>query len=91
MLITFFDDKGFINKEFVPSGQTITGQYYLAVLKLLMDSIRRIRSEYRTENGWCSFYDNEPTFLVVCRFLAKNNICVGSSTVFTCPKQKMKL
>ena len=32
ILITFFDSKGIIHKEFVPTGQTITGAYYLEVL-----------------------------------------------------------
>ena len=31
MLITFFDSKGIIHKDFVPTGQTITGAYYLEV------------------------------------------------------------
>jgi len=34
MLITFFDSKGITHKEFLQSGQTITGEYYLTVLKL---------------------------------------------------------
>ena len=47
MLITFFDSKRIIHREFVPTGQTITGAYYLQILKRLMAKIRRIRSEYR--------------------------------------------
>ena len=46
-LITFFDSKGIIHREFVPTDQTITGAYYLEVLKRLMARIRRIRPEYR--------------------------------------------
>ena len=41
-LITFFDSKGIIHREFVPTGQTITDAYYLEVLKRLMARIRRI-------------------------------------------------
>ena len=33
MLITFFDLKEIIHKEFVPSGQTVTAEYCLDVLK----------------------------------------------------------
>ena len=35
MLIIFFDSKGIIHREFVPTGQKITGAYYLGVLKRL--------------------------------------------------------
>ena len=43
MLITFSDSKGIINREFIPTGQAITGAYYLEVLKRLLARIRRIR------------------------------------------------
>ncbi|GFV76819.1 putative DD34D transposase [Trichonephila clavipes] len=78
MLITFFDARGIIKKEFVPSGQTITGQYYIAVIKRFMVRIRRFRLEYRTENSWCLLNYNALSHnsLVVRRFLAKNNVCV---------------
>ncbi|UYV61578.1 hypothetical protein LAZ67_1005355 [Cordylochernes scorpioides] len=78
MLITFFDSRGIIHKEFVPAGQTITGEYYLNVLKRLIARIRRIRPEYRDENSWCLLHDNAPSHssLIVRRFLAKNNVCV---------------
>ena len=39
MLITFFDTKGIIYKEFVPSGQTVTAEYCVDVLKCLMARI----------------------------------------------------
>ncbi|GFX60163.1 hypothetical protein TNCV_4533241 [Trichonephila clavipes] len=58
ILMAFFDARGIIHKEFVPIGQTVIGQYYLAVLKLLMAKIRPIRPEYRTENSWCLIHDN---------------------------------
>ncbi|UYV73952.1 hypothetical protein LAZ67_11001570 [Cordylochernes scorpioides] len=78
MLITFFDSRGIIHKEFVPAGQTITGEYYLNVLKRLIARIRRIRPEYRNEDSWCLLHDNAPSHssLIVRRFLAKNNVCV---------------
>ncbi|GFV61011.1 putative DD34D transposase [Trichonephila clavipes] len=77
MLITFFDARGIIHKEFFPTGQTITGQYCLAVLKRLMARICCIRPGYWTESSWCLLHDNAPshTFLVVHLFLAKNNVC----------------
>ncbi|UYV65759.1 hypothetical protein LAZ67_3005353 [Cordylochernes scorpioides] len=78
MLITIFDSRGIIHKEFVPAGQTITGEYYLNFLKRLIARIRRIRPEYRDEDSWCLLHDNAPSHssLIVRRFLAKNNVCV---------------
>ncbi|UYV84063.1 hypothetical protein LAZ67_X001033 [Cordylochernes scorpioides] len=61
MLITFFDSRGIIHKEFVPAGQTITGAYYLNVLKRLIARNRRIRAEYRDEDSWCLLHDNAPS------------------------------
>ena len=78
MLVTFFDSKGIIHKEFLPSGQTMTGEYYFHILKRLLARIRRIRPEYRDESSWCFLHDNGPphTSLIVRRLLAKNNVCV---------------
>ena len=78
MLITFFDSKGIIHKEFVPTGQTITGAYYLEVLKRLMGRIHRIRPEYRDPEDWSLLHDNAPshTSLIVCQFLARNRVSV---------------
>ncbi|GFV33338.1 hypothetical protein TNCV_1498581 [Trichonephila clavipes] len=50
VLVTFYDARSIIHKEFFPAGQTITGQYYLVVLKRLMSRIRRILPEYRAES-----------------------------------------
>ena len=56
-----------IHKEFLPSGKTITGEYYLTVLKRLMSRICRIRPEYKDESSWCLLHDNAPShaFLIV--------------------------
>ncbi|GFX32830.1 HTH_48 domain-containing protein [Trichonephila clavipes] len=72
-LITFFHARGIIDKEFVPTGQIITDQYYLDVLKRLMARIHRIHPEYR-----CLLHDNalSHTSLAARRILAKNNVCV---------------
>ena len=44
--------KGIIKRKFVPNGQTITGAYYLEVLKRLMVRVRDIRPEYRDAEAW---------------------------------------
>ena len=78
MFITFFDSKGIIHRESVPNGQTITGAYYLEVLKRLMFRIRRILPEYRDLKTWSLLYDNAPSHisLIIRQFLARNQVCV---------------
>ncbi|KAG5336738.1 SETMR methyltransferase, partial [Acromyrmex heyeri] len=67
-----------IHKEFVPTGQTIIGAYYLEVLKRLMGRIHRIRPEYRDPEDWSLLHDNAPshTSLIVRQCLARNRISV---------------
>ena len=43
MLICFFDQKGIVHKEFVPPGQTVNAAFYVEVLKLLRETVRRKR------------------------------------------------
>ena len=78
IIITFFDSKGIIHREFVPTGQKITGAYYLKVLKRLMTRIRRIQPEYRDPEPWSLLHDNTPshTSLIVRQFLAWDQVCV---------------
>ncbi|GFW56584.1 putative DD34D transposase [Trichonephila clavipes] len=73
MLLTFFDARYIIHKEFDPIRQTVTGQYYLAVLKRLKARIQRIRAEYRTERSWC--------FSSI--FRTKNTVCVFNHTSYS--------
>ena len=61
MLITFFNSKGIMHREYVPTGQTITGVFYFEVLKRMMARIRRIRPEYRNPGAWSLFHDNAPS------------------------------
>ncbi|CAK9801097.1 Mariner Mos1 transposase [Anthophora plagiata] len=76
MLIVFYDSKGIIHKEFVPSGTTVTAEYYLAVLKRLVGRVHRIRPEYREPSSWRLLHDNAPAHrsLIVTDFLTKNDI-----------------
>ena len=78
MLITFFDSKGIIHREFVPTGQKCTGAYHLEVLTRLMARVRCIRFEYHDLETWSLLRDNAPshTSLIVRQFLARNQVCV---------------
>ena len=41
MLLTFFDIRGTVHYEFVPTGQTVNHVYYLEVLERLREKVRR--------------------------------------------------
>ena len=76
LLTVFFDSQGIIQHEYAPSGQTVTGAYYLNVLRHLRDAIRRKRPDMWTTGDWKLHHDNAPahTSLLIQQFLAKFNI-----------------
>jgi len=51
MLIVFFDIRGIVMAERVPSGQTVNQQYYIEGLTKLLESVKRKRQEL-WRNGW---------------------------------------
>ena len=56
LLITFYDSKGIIHKEFVPPGKTVNAVYCLGVMKRLLARIRRAvcgRNIVKVEAGVC--------------------------------------
>lgn len=76
MLICFYDSKGIIYKEFVPSGSTVNAEFYLNVLKRLLNRIRRVRPEYREPGSWRLLHDNAPSHRssIITDFFTKNQI-----------------
>lgn len=76
MLICFYDSKRIIHKEFVPPGQTVTGDFYVGVMKRLLKRIHRIRPEYRENGSWTLLHDNAPSHRsrIVSELLIKNHI-----------------
>ena len=74
-LITFFDSKRILHWEFIPPDQTITGTYYLKVLKSLTARIRLICPDYRDLETWSLLHDNaaSQTSLIVRQFLDRNS------------------
>jgi len=45
MIVAFFDSRGIIHKEFVPSGQTVNQVYYRQVLERLRKRVNRVRPD----------------------------------------------
>jgi histone-lysine N-methyltransferase SETMAR len=99
MLIWFFDTEGIMHKEFVPPGQTMNGNFYCEVLKLL----REKRPVKWCNNSWALHHDNAPahTLLLVRRFFPSMKMShpphhpyspdLAPCDFFLFPKMKLKL
>ena len=76
MIIVFFDSRGFVNKEFVPPGQTVNHAFYKDVLERLRKWVQRVRKDIA--DNWVLQHDNTPAHngLSIREFLAKKNIPV---------------
>ena len=74
--LCFFDFRGIVHYEFVPTGQTVNKVYYLEVLKKLREKVRRKRPEIFANNSWILHHDNAPahTALSAREFLATKQI-----------------
>jgi len=77
-LLTFFDIRGIVHYEFVPTGQTVNQVYYLEVLERLHDKVRRKEPKLFANKSWILHHDNAParTALSVREFLATKQITV---------------
>lgn len=73
-MTVFFDFHGVVHSEFLPEGQTVNKEYYLAVMHRLRETIRKKRPELWQNKNWLLHYDNAPahTSMLVRDFLAKN-------------------
>ena len=78
MIITFFDVKGNVHKEFVPKGQNVNSWFYCAVLRRLRVNVRRRRPKLWREQTWLLHHDNAPshTSVFTQQFMAKNKMAV---------------
>lgn len=74
MLIVFFDCRGVVHKEFVPTRQTVNAKFYVQVLDRLRKRVARVRPEIK--HAWILHHDNASshTALTVREFLATKNI-----------------
>jgi len=103
IIITFFDIKGIVQKEFVPKGQAVNSRFYCEVLRRLHEKVRRHRPQLWREQTWLLLHDNAPSHTAVLtqQFLAKNKIAViphppyfpdlAPCDFFLFPKMKLKL
>ena len=85
MLLTFFDTRGIVHYEFVPTGQTVTQVYYLEVLEGLREKVRRQRPELFANNSWTLYHDNAPAHMAlsVRESLATKQITVSEHQAYS--------
>jgi len=85
MIITFFDVKGIVHKELVPTGQTVNSGFYCEVLRRLRENVRRRRHKLWREHTCLLHHEKAPshTSVLTHRFLAKNNIAVIPHTLYS--------
>ena len=60
MLLPFFDIRGIVHYEFVPTGQTVNQVYYLEVLERLCEKVQCKRPTLFANNSWILHHDNAP-------------------------------
>jgi len=51
MLLTFFDIRGIVRYEFIPTGQTVNEVYYLEVLEGLREKVTQERPNLFANNS----------------------------------------
>ena len=75
MLTVFFDYRGVVHYEFLPTGQTVNKEYYLSVMRRLREAIRLKRPDLWSMGNWFLHHDNAPahTALIVREHFAKNS------------------
>jgi len=78
MLLTFFDIRGIVHYEFVPTEQTVNQVYCLEVLGRLHEKVIWKQPKLFANNSWILCHDNAPahTALSVREFLATKQITV---------------
>jgi hypothetical protein len=103
MIITFFDIKGTVHKESVPTCQIVNSGFYCDVLRRLRENLRRRRPELWREHASILHHDNAPshTSVLTQKFLVKNKMAtilhppyspdLALCDFFLFPKIKLKL
>ncbi len=96
--VAFFD-----SREFIPTGQTVTANFFNDVLDRLIKRINRIRPDLRASGDWFLQLDNAPVqnTTSVRQFLAKKNVTIlhhrpylpdlALADYFLFPKLKLQL
>ncbi len=73
MLTVFFDCRGVVHYEFLPAGQKVNRYYYLMILLLWREAIRRKRPEMWRKHSWVLYCGNAlfHSAIIIREFLTK--------------------
>ncbi len=82
MLVAFFDSRGLICKEIVPTGQTVNANFYKDVLDRLIKRINRIRPDLCASGDRFLQHNNAPAHNAVRQFLPKKFYSPSSPSLF---------
>jgi hypothetical protein len=61
MLITFFNIKGIVHKQFILANQTVNCAYYCDISRRLRLNVRRLHPELWRQMNWLLHHDNAPS------------------------------
>jgi hypothetical protein len=78
IMIVFCDIRGIVHIDWVAEGQTVNQVYYMEVLTIFCEGVRRKRPEMWKKGSWILHHDNTLSHnaLSVRTFLAKQKIPV---------------
>jgi len=65
VLLTFFDIRGTVHYEFVPTGQTVSQVYYLEVLERLREKVTWKQPKLFANNSWILHHNNAPAHMAL--------------------------
>jgi len=84
MLLAFFDSEGIVHHEYALDGQTINKEFYLVVLRHLLESVRRKRPENGgMTTGSCTTTMRPHTLHILCSSLWPNTAPLSCSSRHT--------
>lgn len=84
MLITFFDFRGIVHREWALQCQTVNQYFYLKVMKNYVKILEK-KPESWKRRSWILHHDNAPVLssLLVHQFLAKNQTILVSQPPYS--------
>ncbi|XP_018802667.1 PREDICTED: histone-lysine N-methyltransferase SETMAR-like [Bactrocera latifrons] len=65
ILTVFLDYRGVVHSALLPIVQTVNKEYYLSVIRHLLETIRKKKPELGTENFWFLPHDNAPSHIAL--------------------------
>lgn len=77
-IAVFFEARGLVHHEFVPQGQKVNQEFYISLLKCMLEALQHRRPDLWASGQWTLLHDNARphTAISVSRFLTKQNITV---------------